>query len=152
MLGDILAIKRRREEQAIAAMGEARRALERLEAARRSMHTELVDYNAWQETEKLRLYEKVHNKDLTRTELERYREQVAVLRRRQLQLEEDLAAATRKAEAAADDLQQARRRRADAHREVVKFEEYQRTVDAEQAQAAERREEADTEDIVSGRR
>ncbi len=151
MLQDLLTVKRRREDDAIAAVREATRTLERRRAERQAKEQELLEYNVWQETEKVRLYEQVHGKAVSRSKLEDYRERIGLLRQRQLQLEEEIAAAEREVTVAEGDLQQARQRRVDAHREVVKFEEYQAVLDEEQRLAAERKEEAETEDIVASR-
>lgn len=151
MLADLLKIKRRREDDAVAALGEAQRSLERLGSARDAKARELDEYRRWQEEEKLRLYERLHNRFVSRDKLEDYREQVALLRQRCLQLEEELARSEQDLAAGEEALRQAHQRRLDAHREVVKLEEYQRTLDEEHARAVERKEEAEAEDVVSRR-
>ena len=148
MLADLLKIKRRREDDAVAAVAEAQRSLERLQSARDAKARELDEYRLWQEEEKVRLYERVHNRIVSRGKLEDYREQVGLLRQGSLQLEEELTRAEADLAAGAETLRQAHQRRLDAHKEVVKLEEYQRTLDEEQARAAERKEEAEAEDIV----
>ena len=151
MLDDILTIKRRREDDAATALRAAKRTLERRQAACHAKARELAEYNAWQEAERVRLFENVRNRDVTRSELESYRERVGLLRQRQGQLEEELAAANREAAAAQGALETAREVRLAAHREVLKFEEYQSVLDKERSREAERREETETEDIVTGR-
>ena len=152
MLDDLLKIKRRREDDAVSAVAEARRALERQQEAARAKAQELKDYEAWQVTEKERLYDTLHNKNVTRDKLEKYREQIGLLRTRQLQLEEELLQARQEVTKAEQAVEHARQRRMDAHREVVKFEEYQRMLAEEQAREAQRKEDEETEDIVSSRR
>lgn len=149
MLEDLLIIKRRREDDAAAVVGEARRTAERQREACKTRRTALDEYNIWQEAEKLRLYEEVYRKSVTRAKLEGYRERIGLLRQRQLRLEEELDKAERDLQAAEAELQEARRKRLDAHRQVVKFEEYQAVLEAEQKREAERKEEAEAEDIVS---
>lgn len=151
MLADLLKIKRRREDDAVAAVAQAQRSLERLQSARDAKARELDEYRRWQEEEKLRLYERLHNRIVSRDKLEDYREQVALLRQRCLQLEEELARTEEDLAAGEEALRQAHQRRLDAHREVVKLEEYQRTLDEEHARAVERKEEAEAEDVVSRR-
>ena len=151
MLEDLLTIKRRREDDAAALVGEARRAVDRQRAACEAGRTALDEYNVWQEAEKLRLYEEVYRKSVTRAKLEGYRERTGLLRQRQLQLEEELENAERDLQAAEAELQEARRKRLDAHRQVVKFEEYQAVLEAEQKRETERKEEAEAEDIVPRR-
>ena len=151
MLNEILTIKRRREDDAAAAVGEAQRRLERREAERQDKSRELREYDVWQAAERVRLFEDVRNKGVTRSELERYREQVGLLRQRQLQLEEELAAAQGEVAAAESGLQKAREARLAAHREVLKYEEYQGILERERLREAERREEAETEDVITSR-
>ena len=151
MLTDLLKIKRRREDDAVAAVAEAQRSLERLQSAREAKARELDEYRHWQEAEKVRLYERVHNRTVDRHKLEEYREQVGVLRHRCLQLEEELLQTDQDVAAGEETLRQAHQRRMDAHREVGKLEEYERALDEEQARAVERKEETEAEDIVAGR-
>ena len=152
MLDDILTIKRRREDDATAEEREAKRALAERQAAEDAKARELADYVAWQEAERVRLFEDIRNRGVTRAELERYHEQVGLLRQRQLQLEEERAAAKAAVAAAESGLEKARQARLAAHREVLKFEEHQGVLERERRREAERREEAETEDIVTGRR
>ena len=121
MLEDLLTIKRRREDDAAAVVGEARRAVERQREACKTRRTALDEYNVWQEAEKLRLYEEVYRKSVTRAKLEGYRERTGLLRQRQLRLEEELDKAERDLQAAEAELQEAKRkapRRPQAGREV----------------------------------
>ena len=148
MLEDLLTIKRRREDDAAAVVGEAQRTVDQRRAACKAGRATLDEYNVWQEAEKLRLYEEVYRKSVTRAKLEGYRERTGLLRQRQLQLEEELDKAERDLQVAEAELQEARRKRLDAHRQVVKFEEYQAVLEAERKREAERKEEAEAEDIV----
>ena len=148
MLEDLLIIKRRREDDAAAVVGEARRNVDQRQADCQARRAALDEYSDWQEAEKARLYEEVYRKSITRAKLESYREQIGLLRQRQLQLEEELGKAERELRAAEVELEEARRKRLDAHKQVVKFEEYQAVLEEEQRREAERREEAEVEDIV----
>ena len=152
MLEELVAIKHRREDEAAAAVGEARQALARRQAEYDAKKRELADYDIWQETERARLFEDVRNTGASRAELERYREQIGLLRQRQLQLEEELAGAEREAAAAKSDLDTAREAHLAAHREVLKFEEYQGVLERGRMREAGRREEAENEDIATHRR
>ena len=152
MLDDLLSIKRRREDDATAAVAEANRSLDAALDARRAKEEELAAYVAWKQAENARLFEEVCKKSVSRSELEGYRERTGMLRQRHLQLQQELRAAGREFEAAESRLEEARRRRLFAHREVAKFKEFKRVLASERLVEAERREEAETEDIVSGRR
>lgn len=151
MLDDLLRIKRRREDDAVVAVAQARAALERRREACREKQRELEEYRAWQVAEKERLYAKVHHRNVTKDILEKYREQLGMIRQRELQIEEERTQAERKAADAQGTLERAQQRRIEAHREVVKFEEYQQTLEAERLRDAQRKEDEETEDVVSGR-
>ena len=151
MLEDLLTIKRRREDDAAAAVGEAQRIVAARQAAREAARTALDEYDVWQEREKSRLFEEVHRKSVTRAKLEGYREQIGLLRQRQLELEEELEKAGRELAAAEAELEEARRKRLDAHRQVVKFEEFESVLEAERMRDAERKEETEAEDIATRR-
>lgn len=151
MLDDLLRIKRRREDDATVAVAQARAALERRREACRDKERELEDYRAWQVAEKERLYAKVHHRNVTKDILEKYREQLGVLRQRELQIEEERTQAEHEAVDAQGALEQAQQARIEAHREVVKFEEYQQTLEAERLRDAQRKEDEETEDVMSGR-
>ena len=148
MLDDLLTIKRRREDDAAAVVGDAQRTVERQRVACRATRTALDEYNVWQGAEKVRLYEEVYRKCITRAMLEAYRERIGLLRQRQLRLEEELETAERDLQVAEAELQVARQKRLDAHRQVVKFEEYQAVLAAEQKREAERKEEAEADDVA----
>ena len=149
MLEDLLTIKRRREDNASAAVGEAQRTVAARQAALEAGKAALDEYNVWQESEKSRLFEEVHGKSVTRAKLEDYREQIGLIRQRQLELEEELEKAGRELATAEAELEEARRKRLDAHRQVAKFEEYQAVLQAEREREAERKEETEAEDIAA---
>lgn len=151
MLDELLRIKRRREDSAAAALAEAKDAAERAEAVRAAKERDLVDYARWQAAEKERLYAELHGRNVTRDALGKYREAVGALRRRHLQLEDELGAAVEAASAAAACLAEARQRRLVANREVTKFEDYGEALAAEEQRAAQAREDEEAEDAMSGR-
>ena len=152
MLDDLLAVKRRREDDAIAALTQARQALEQQQSRLDAKRRELEDYKVWRREEAERLFEVVRKQQVSRAKLERYRQDVALLQQRELQLQEELAAAERETKAAEAQVEQAERQRAQAHRDVVKFEEYQQQIVAEEAAEASRKEETELEDLTTGRR
>ena len=148
MLDDLLTIKRRREADAAAVVAKARRTVDQREAACQARRNELDEYNVWQKAEKARLDAEVYRRSVSRPKLEAYREQLGLIRQRQLQLEEELEKAGQALEAARAELQEARRKHLDAHRQVMKFEEYQAELEAEEKRTAQRREEAEADDIT----
>ena len=152
MLDDLLTIKRRREDDAIAALHEAGRVLEQRRAECEAKRQEFERYKVWRKEEAERLFDKVKQQEVPRSALERYRQDVALLQQREYQMQEELAAAEREVKAAEANLDQAKAKRTEAHKEVVKFEEYQKQLLDEAAAEANRKEEAEIEDIVGSRR
>lgn len=151
MYEQLLRIKRRREDSAAAAVAEARRAAQAADDARRDKERELKAFVGWHVNEKERLFREVGGRNVTRKDLDRYREDIGVLRQRQIQLEEELAAAERAVSEAEAAVESARQRRIAANREVVKFEEYGSMLAAEEARAAQRREDSEADDIAARR-
>ena len=149
MLEDLLTIKRRREDDATALVGEAQRTVDQRQAACKAKRTALEEYSVWQEAERRRLYEEVYRKSVTRAQLEGYREQTGLLTQRRLGMEEELEKAERDLQVAETELQEARHKRLDAHRRVVKFEEYRAELESEREREAERKQEVEAEDLAS---
>ncbi len=152
MLEELLTVKRRREDDAIAALAQARQALERQQSLMEAKRRELEEYKVWRQQEAERLFEAVRKQEVSRAKLERYRQEVALLQQREVQLGEELIAAEREVDAAKSNVATAERQRMDAHRDVVKFEEYQKQLLEEEAAEASRREEAELEDVTAVRR
>ena len=149
MLDELLSIRRRREDDALARVGEAQRELDNQQTAYQAKQRELNDYEVRRQDEMVRLYQTVHQQNVNRIKLESYRQQIGLLRSRKLQLEDELARANQSVGAAHESLAQARRKRNDMHRAVVKFETYQSHLAEMEERGAERREESETEDVVA---
>lgn len=151
MLTRLLSIKRQRERDAIARLGEAQHEYNRLHAACQAKEQQLMDYADWRKQEEARLYEAVHRQKLSPTKLESYRRQIGFLRSRELKLEDELADARHAFEVAGQNLEESRRRGLDARREVIRFEEYVSRLAETEKLHAERGEETETEETVATR-
>ena len=77
MLGELLTVKRRREDDAVAAMAEARRALERERDACRAREREVAEFETWQAAERTRLDAALFHKRVSRDRLDEHRERRA---------------------------------------------------------------------------
>ena len=152
MFDELLRIKRRREDNAVAAVAEAKRAAESAAAAKREQERKLEDFDSWAAAERGRLDDKILGRAVTRSALDRYREDIGVLRERRLRLEEALAAAEAAAKDARAAVEVARQRRIEANREVVKFEEYGKALAAEERRAEQIREDTEAEEVASAAR
>lgn len=151
MLTRLLTIKREREREAIARLGEAQREYDRLHAACQAKERKLQNFHDWREQEAARLYEAVHRQKLSAMKLDRYRQQIGFLRSRELKLEDELADARNALENAGRELKEHRRRGLQARREVVRFEEYVSRLTGMEELREERGEETETEETVAAR-
>ena len=149
MIDELLNVRRRREDNAIAKVGKAQRELDRKQAACRAKERELREYVTWRVVEISRSYQAVHGKIVSRAALDKYRRQMGVLRSRELQLADEHAKTQQAVERAVDDLEHTRRNHRDAHRDVVRLEEYHRRLSEMEERDVEYREEAETEDVVA---
>ena len=151
MLADLLNIKRLHEDDAVAALAEARASLDQKTTAHQLKQREQADYETWRIAEEERLYQRIQGKNITLSKLEVMREKIASLRSKDLQLQEEVVQAAQDVECARKALAEAAQRRIEAHKDVVKYEEYQQILlDAEQHER-ERQEEVESEDLLSGK-
>lgn len=151
MFGELIKVKRLREDKAIAALNEAQTLLEQRIADAEAKRQEQADYSLWRTKRKQELYKDIEGKSVALKELEQMREQIASHRARDLQLQEEVAAAGREREAAEQALETARQVRLSAYREVAKYEQYSQTLADEEQRERERREEVEVEDMNTGK-
>ena len=151
MLHRLLTIKHQREGAATSRLVEAQRKCDRRRLDRQAKERNLSDYGAWRQQEEARLYKAVHHQELSRFRLESYRQRIAVMRSRELQLENDLAGSRHAVQVAEAELAEARQIRIDARREVVRFKEYLSHLSQVEKLSAERGEEAEADETISAR-
>lgn len=149
MLDELLSIRRRREDDAKTSLNEAQHELHRQQAALQAKERELTGFAAWRGDEQVRLYQVVHQRNLSRRKLDEYRQQIARLRSRELHLEDDFANTKQAVEEAHRNLAHARQKHISAHRNVLKLEAYQQHLTALEERKAQRREETEMEDIIA---
>jgi len=148
MLEDLLKVKRLREDDAVRALAKAKDELERLQAERDRKQREHADYQLWRPAEERRLHERIQGRKVKLEKVELLRETIAGLRQRELQLQEACADAQQAVRAASEKHAQAHRKRLDAHKDVVKFEELDRVHVETARREAELRQEVEIEDFV----
>jgi len=148
MLEDLLRVKRLREDDAVRALAKAEDELERLRAECDRKQREHADYRLWRPAEERRLHERIRGRRVKLEKVELLRETIAGLRQRELRLREACADARQAVRAAGERRAQARRRRLDAHKDVVKFEELDRAHVEAARREAELRREVEIEDFV----
>ena len=151
MLDDLLKIKRLREDDAISVLAKAQAFLGEQIGARDKKCREEVDYKVWRTGEENRLYDEICGKNVALSDLEKLREQIGLLRQRELALHEERLSAEESVEQARSALEEAKRQRIQAHKEVIKYEEYNQIVVEGEKHEAEAREEGELEDFASGK-
>ncbi len=151
MFGELIKVKRLREDTAIAALNKAQTLLEQRIADEEAKRREQVDYSVWRVNREQELYNDIEGKAVPLTKLEQMREQIASHRGRDLHLQEEVAEAGRERGAAEQALEVAQQVRLAAYREVAKYEEYNQTLADEEQREQERREDVEVEDMNIGR-
>ena len=151
MLDDLLKIKRLREDDAISVQAQAQAFLEEQIEARDGKQREEADYKVWRVGEEDRLYNEIYGKNVGLDDLEKLREQIGLLRQRELALHEEWLQAEDGVKQARSALEEAQRLRMKAHKEVAKYEEYNQIIVKKEKREAELREEVELEDFVSGK-
>lgn len=146
-LSPLLAARRLREEAAERA---TRLALNREEEAKegeRKARQELERYRSWRPGEEERLFELLRNRLLPQSELDSHREDIHALRDGERLREEEVAKAAEAVVAAGREVEEARRRQAQASRDVRKIDEHRLQWQREEDLRLERLEEAELEEI-----
>ncbi len=151
MLDDLLKIKRLREDDAISALVKAQSFLGEQIEARDAKQREEADYKVWRVDEENRLYDEICGKNVALSDLEKLREQIGLLRQRELALHAEFLQMQESVKQARSALEEAKRRRVQAHKEVTKYEEYNQIIVEREKREAEAKEEAELEDFVSGK-
>lgn len=151
MLEDLLRVKRLREDNAMAAVRAAKRELARCEEARDEQQRAADDFRARRPAMEDALYDDLTQRLAELKDVHDVRDQVGALRAREAQLYEEVRRLEGEVDKARDAVAQAERERLLAHKAVEKFEEFQAVLLAEAQAEAERKEEVDLEDALTGR-
>ena len=151
MLNELLKIKRLREDDAILTLSKAQVFFEQRVVEREKKQEEEAEYKVWRVDEENRLYNEIYGKNLALGDLEKLREQIALLRQKELVLHEECLQAANNVASAQSALKEAKQRRVKAHKEVVKYEEYDKIIVAREKKEAEAKEEMELEDFLSGK-
>ena len=143
----LLRVRRLRLDRAERAQG---RQLLRVRAAAQE-HTERQaaqrDYRDWRLAEEQRLFLACQAAMLDRRRLEAWQQQVGLLREKEAGLEQDCAETAQRLEGERERLRQCRRELLERQRQLEKFAELERHVDAERQGLRERSEEGDLEEF-----
>ncbi|MGU1390791.1 type III secretion system central stalk protein PscO [Pseudomonas aeruginosa] len=144
----LLRVRRLRLDRAERAQG---RQLLRVRAAAQE-HTERQaaqrDYRDWRLAEEQRLFLACQAAMLDRRRLEAWQQQVELLREKEAGLEQDCAETAQRLEGERERLRQCRRELLERQRQLEKFAELERHVDAERQGLRERSEEGELEEFT----
>lgn len=148
MLHELLKIKNIRAQ---AAETEVRKCKNRVEAAQEEVkkkQQEFEEYVGWRGKEEQRLYDNIINAEVRQNDLDNLKKKVALLREKDVTLEQAVAEAQKKVEEEEQILEKAREEHAKAMQAVQKFEEFTKVQDAEAKKEAERIEDLEMEEFT----
>ncbi|PJE79456.1 hypothetical protein CI610_01587 [invertebrate metagenome] len=148
MLHELLRIKKIREQSA---MDEVRKCQYRLEEANgkvKEKEEELANYINWRCKEEQQLYDNILNTSVRQKELDFLKQSVALMREKDVELQQTIEEAKKTVEEAKKSLEEARDKHNKAMQAVEKFEEFTRVQDEEAAKEAERLEELEMEEFT----
>ena len=148
MLHELLKIKNIREQSAET---EVRKCKSRVEAAKEEVkkkQQEFEEYVEWRGKEEQRLYDNIINMEVRQNDLDNLKKKIALLREKDVTLEQAVNEAKKKVEEEEQALEKAREVHAKAMQAVQKFEEFTRVQDAEAKKEAERLEDLEMEEFT----
>lgn len=146
-LEGLLSARRVKEDRFAREARQATQAVVDAEAAEAAARDELERYRAWRPGEEKRLFEEVRGHILSQDELDRHRDDVDELKRRELRLEEALEEAGQAVLAAKEEEARAKQRLAEAIKDRQKIEEHRQRWWREEQKRIEMAEEAELEDF-----
>lgn len=148
MLHELLKIKHLREQ---AAGTEVRKCKNRVDVAldeANKKQQEFEEYVEWRGKEEQRLYDNIINMEVRQNDLDSLKKKVAMLREKDVILEQAVAEAKKRVEEEKLALEMAREEHTKAMQAVQKFEEFTRIQDAEAKKEAERIEDLEMEEYT----
>ncbi|MDR2390608.1 MAG: type III secretion protein [Planctomycetota bacterium] len=150
-LEPLLVARRYREAAAARETLLARRRVEEAREAEAAAREKLLRYREWRPAEENRLFGTVRGRAIPREDLDRHLEDVRALRRAELNLEDACREAEKAVAARMGELDEAKRRQADAVRDLRKMDAHRDIWRKEEARRLELAEEAELEDFSGAR-
>ena len=148
MLHELLKIKNIREQ---AAETEVRKCKNKVEVAKQEVinkQKEFEEYVEWRGQEEKRLYDNIMNMEIHQNDLDQLKQKVAMLREKDITLEQAVVEAKKQVEVEEQALVEAREAHAKAMQAVQKFEEFTKVQDDEAKKEAERLEDLEMEEFT----
>lgn len=148
MLHELLKIKNIREQTAETEVRKTKNRVEAAKAEVREKQKEFDEYVDWRCKEEQRLYDNIINMEVRQNDLDHLKQKVAMLREKDITLQQAITEAEQKVKQEEEALEQAREVHAKAMQAVQKFEEFTRVQDAEEKKEAERQEDLEMEEFT----
>lgn len=148
MFDDILKIKVHKEERALSFVETCREQLAAAEQAVIDGQKTLEDYKVFRQKEKVRLFEKVQNEQVSMQKIDKLNRDIADLKAQELEHIKRLEELRQAVQKAKQTLEQARVDHKQAQLAVQKYEEIKIVVDEEQRAEKQMREEVEQEDLA----
>ena len=148
MLHELLKIKNIREQSAETEVCKCKNRVEAAKEEVKKKQQEFEEYVDWRGKEEQRLYDNIINAEIRQNDLDNLKQKIALLREKDVTLEQAVAEARKKVEQEEQALEQAREEHAKAMQAVQKFEEFTKVQDAEAKKEAERIEDLEMEEFT----
>jgi crotonobetainyl-CoA:carnitine CoA-transferase CaiB-like acyl-CoA transferase len=148
MFDDILKIKVHKEERALSHLEACREKLAMAEQAVMDGQKTLEDYKVFRKEEKVRLFKKVQNEQVSMQKIDQLNRDIAKLKEQELAHIKRLEELRQDVQNAKNALEQARVDHQQAQLAVQKYEEIKSVVDQEKRAERELREEVEQEDLA----
>ena len=148
MLHELLKVKRIREKSAHDEVQKCKYRLEEAHKEVRRKEKEFHEYVEWRCKEEQRLYDNIINMEVKQADLDSLKKKIALLREKDILLEQAVSEAKKKVIDAEAELEQARDVHAKTIQAVEKFEEFTAALDEEAAKEAARLEDLEMEEFT----
>ena len=148
MLHELLKIKNIREQSAETEVRKCKNRVEEAKEEVKKKQQEFEEYVEWRGKEEQRLYDNIINAEVRQNDLDNLKKKIALLREKDVTLEQAVAEARKKVEQEELALEKAREEHAKAMQAVQKFEEFTKVQDAEAKKEAERVEDLEMEEFT----
>jgi len=148
MYDDILKVKVFKEERALSQLEEAKEAVVAAEQALEDGRQAVEDFKVFRKTEKVRLFKKVQNEQVTMQAVDKMNRAIAKLKEEELRLIEKVEELRKAVVEAKNKVVEAEEAYKSAQVDVQKFEEVKKIVDEEQRAEQVAKEELEQEDLM----
>ncbi|WP_067520318.1 type III secretion system stalk subunit SctO [Endozoicomonas ascidiicola] len=148
MLKELLKVKKIREESAEREVHRCEDILEQRKKDVADRKRELTEYIDWRCKEEQQLYDNIMNTSVVQNDLDKLKQKVAIMREKDVAMEEAISEAEKQVVSAEEALESAKEKHVQAKLAVEKFEEFCKVQDEEAAKEALRLEDLEMEEFT----